>query len=46
MRLYAGRWYVALRLRNDLCVGVGRAPGWMRREALRDRPNLNIGEGQ
>jgi hypothetical protein len=42
MRFYAGRWYLALRLRNDLCLGVGRAPQWMRDEAVLDRPHCGI----
>lgn len=47
MKIYKGKneqggRYFAIRFKNDLCIGVGRPPQWMRDEALRYRPHAGI----
>ena len=42
MKLYHGKWYFAVRFRNDLCVGLGRAPQWMKDEVVRERRHLGV----
>lgn len=41
MKFYAGRWYLALRV-GDACFGLGRAPEWMREEAVRTRRHFGV----
>jgi len=42
MKLYAGKWFVALRLRNDLCVGIGKPSDELRGQAVRERKHRGI----
>lgn len=43
MKLYAGKWYVAIRL-GDLCIGLGSCPQGLSDQADRSRPHGGIGE--
>jgi hypothetical protein len=36
-----GKPYLAIRI-GDACFGIGRAPQWMRDEALRSRKNFGV----
>lgn len=42
MKLYTGKWYFAVRFKNDLCVGIGRSPQWMREQAIRYRRHMGV----
>lgn len=42
MKLLIGKWFVALRLRNDLCIGVGRPSAALRAEVVQSRPHRGI----
>ena len=42
MKVYKGKWYFAIRFKNDLCIGLGKAPQWMRDEAVRGRRHFGV----
>lgn len=39
MKLLVGKWYVALRLKNDKCVGVGCPSAELKAQADLSRPH-------
>ena len=42
MRLLIGKWYLALRFRNDLCVGFGQPDEELRGQVVRERNHRGI----
>jgi len=42
MKFLAGKWFVAVRFGNDLCVGVGNLPQSLIDEVQFDRPNKGV----
>jgi hypothetical protein len=42
MRLYVGKWFVALRLKDDRCFGVGRPSRAFLENADLSRPHRGV----
>lgn len=42
VKLYRGKWFIAIRFKNDLCVGVGKPSTELREEVVQDRPHRGI----
>lgn len=42
MKLYTGKWFVAVRFKNDLCVGFGRPSAELRSQAVRSRRHRGV----
>jgi len=42
MKVYVGKWFVALRLKNDKCFGVGRPSAAFLENADLSRPSRGI----
>lgn len=41
-KIYIGKYFVAVRFKNDLCFGVGRPSPELRAEVVRSRPHRGI----
>lgn len=42
MKLLVGKWFIALRFSNDLCLGAGRPSPELAAEVVRSRPHRGI----
>lgn len=42
MKLYVGKWFIAIRFRNDLCIGAGSPSEELRTEVVRERRHAGI----
>lgn len=42
VKILIGKWHIAMRFKNDLCIGVGRPSQELRDQAVLDRPHRGI----